>query len=218
MQSVYWLCFLVGGTFVTLAIWGGLDGAEFEYEVDTDVELKTPDPIPPRGSTRTRRSSTFQNSKRVPIGLRFGISVLTSLRFWTVSACFFGLTGLLLSGLYPGLGARLILAIAFTMGLFVGGAIASTLMALHYRRIDSLVRSSDLAGLIGIVEIPFNANSKGKVRVNVRGSLVEFVARTDEAEKTFEVGDRVLIVGTDGPESNRLWVVSTDRSSDPNPA
>lgn len=222
---MYWLCFLAGGTFVTLAVWGGLDGVEFDYEVDTDIELKTPDPLSSTSSARKRHSSTFQNTKRMTrstrrtdigdnVGFQFGVNILTSLRFWTVSSCFFGLTGLLLSWLYPSLGDGFILAIALTMGLLIGSAIASTLMALHYRQINSLVRSSDLAGLMGQVEIPFDANSKGKVRVNVRGSLVDFVARTDETTQ-FEVGDRVLIVGTDGPECNRLWVVSTELPSEP---
>ena len=41
MQSMYWLCFVLGGTFVTLSAVGGLDGVEFDAELDTDIELRT---------------------------------------------------------------------------------------------------------------------------------------------------------------------------------
>ena len=197
MQSVYWLCFVLGGTFVTLAALGGLDGVEFDTEIDTDIELRTPSPHAPSRSLTQRRV----NPKA-----RFVISVLTSFRFWTVGSCFFGLTGLLLSWLHPAFGVWLIFTIALLMGLFLGTAIASTLVALHLRQVDSLVRLTDLAGLMGVVELPFDPQSKGKVRVNVRGTLVDFVARTDE-ETMFEQGDRVLIVGS---ENNRLWVVSAN--------
>ena len=195
MQSMYWLCFVLGGTFVTLAALGGIDGVEFDTEIDTDIELSTPSP---------HDQSKHLTHRRVHPKVRFAINVLTSFRFWTVSSCFFGLTGLLLSWLYPTFGAVLILIIALLMGLGMGTAIASILVALHLRQVDSLVRSADLAGLMGVVELPFDPQSKGKVRVDVRGTLVDFVARTDE-ETMFEQGDRVLIVGS---ENNRLWVVS----------
>ena len=197
MQSMYWLCLVLGGTFVTLAALGGLDSVEFDAESDTDIELRAPSPHDP----------SRPSSQSISPNVRFAISVLTSVRFWTVSSGFFGLTGLLFSWFYPSLGDWVVFSIALLMGVFLGTAIASTLVALHIRQVDSLVRSTDLAGLIGVVELPFDAHSKGKIRVDVRGNLVDFVARTDEQAHMFEQGDRVLIVGS---EHNRLWVVSTD--------
>jgi membrane protein implicated in regulation of membrane protease activity len=44
------------------------------------------------------------------------------------------------------------------------------------------------------------------VRVNVQGSIVEFVAVTDEP-KAFSKGDRVFIVEMKG---NKVWVVAED--------
>ncbi|MEM9219583.1 MAG: NfeD-like protein [Cyanobacteria bacterium P01_F01_bin.150] len=197
MQSLYWLCFVLGGTFVALSAFGGLDGVEFDAEIDTDIELRAPTPHDPS-------QSSF---KTISSKVRFAINVLTSFRFWTASSGFFGLTGLLLSWLYPSFGAWLVFTIALLMGVLLGTAIASTLVALHIRQVDSLVRSTDLAGLMGVVELPFDAHSRGKIRVDVRGTLVDFVARTDEQGQVFEQGDRVLVVGA---ENNRLWVVSAD--------
>lgn len=195
MQSVYWLCFILGGTFVTLSALGGLDGVEFDAEIDTDIELRPPTP-----HDQSKPSSHTINPK-----VRFVVNVLTSVRFWTFSSGFFGLTGILLSWLYSSFSAGLIFTIALLIGLLLGTAIASALVALHMRQVDSLVRSTDLAGLMGVVEVPFDAHSRGKIRVDVRGNIVDFVARTDESEQLFEQGDRVLIVGV---EHNRLWVVS----------
>ena len=98
----------------------------------------------------------------------------------------------------------LIFAIALLMGCVCGGTLAGTLRYLKRRQVDSLVRNEDFAGLVGLVELPFDANSKGKVLVEMGGSTLHLIARTDE-QTSFQVGDRVLVVGR---HQNRLWVVS----------
>jgi hypothetical protein len=94
--------------------------------------------------------------------------------------------------------------IAGAMGVFCGSTMVAILRSLGQRHANSLARSSDLVGLCGTVLIPFNCESRGKVRVNVKGANVEFMAFTDES-KSLEKGDRVLIVGL---KNNRVWVVS----------
>lgn len=71
---------------------------------------------------------------------------------------------------------------------------------------DSLVRTNHVVGRSGTVEIPFDSKTQGKVRVNVKGSLVDFVAFTDEPRK-FSQGDRVFVVALKG---NKAWIVSED--------
>ncbi len=68
------------------------------------------------------------------------------------------------------------------------------------------MRSEWVVGLSGTVEIPFDSRSKGKVCVNVQGSMVDFVAFTDEP-KAFNKGDRVFIVEIKG---HKVGVVSED--------
>lgn len=100
----------------------------------------------------------------------------------------------------------IIAGISIAVGIFCG---ISILLLLYIRRgnktANSLVHSHQIVGLSGIVEIPFDARSKGKIRVNVKGSFVEFVAYTDEAK--FNKGDRVFIVEIKG---NQVWVVAED--------
>jgi membrane protein implicated in regulation of membrane protease activity len=189
MLTLYWFCFILGGVFVALAVLGGVDGADLEPHLDADIELSDPSDRAVQGTFNT---------------LKFIFAVVRSLKFWTFGLCFFGLTGLVLSHLRVSLPTFLIAFIAGVLGCLLGGFIAGTLKILRDRQVDSLVRSEDLVGLSGTVELPIDPNHRGKVRLNVKGSLIDFVAYTDEL-KGFKPGDPVLVVGMD---QGRLWVVS----------
>jgi hypothetical protein len=216
LLTFYWLSFAGGGVFVLLALLGGhsldsgapdLDGhlfdlpslhlpaADGQTDSDADHDLELVD-APADG--RRRRS----------LGL-FILSLFTSLKFYTFALCFFGLTGLVLSNLSMPLPAGAIAALAVSMGLVCGTLVSGSLQFLRRRRVDSLVRCQDLVGLSGTVEIPFDADSRGKVRLLVKGSTVDFIAYTDD-QRALRPGDPVLIVGT---ENNRLWVVAADPDS-----
>lgn len=101
----------------------------------------------------------------------------------------------------------IIACISVAVGLVVG-VVVVWLIYIQRRRqvVDSLVRTKHLVGRSGTVEIPFDSHTQGKVRLNVKGSLVDFMAFTDET-KEFNQGDRVFVVGMKG---NKVWVVSED--------
>jgi membrane protein implicated in regulation of membrane protease activity len=179
MLTLYILCLVIGGVFVALAAIAGLDGVDFDTDFDTDIALN-------------------DQSKR-KLKLPF-----LSLRFWTFGGCFFGLTGVILSLLAPTLSPFWIAIIAIIMGGVCGTAIVWALRALQYQQADSLVRSEDLLGLSGVVELPFDCYSRGKVTIALRGSTVEMMAMTTD-ESTFNPGDKVFVVGR---ENNKVWVVS----------
>ncbi|MBE9101710.1 NfeD family protein [Vacuolonema iberomarrocanum] len=212
METVYWLCFAVGGVFVFLAAVGGLDGADIadpdvdlgmEVEVDEEADLELVDP----GDAAQRRRRVRPPRPRFPL-----LSLLASFKFWTFGSCFFGLTGLVLT--WMGVSPLMVAIAAVSMGVFCGISIAWTLRSLRRRQVNSLVRTNDLAGLAGVVEIPLSLDSRGKVRLNVKGSMVDFIAYTNE-ERVLEAGDRVFVVGT---EQNCLWVVAADTLESPNSA
>ncbi|MEO0645356.1 MAG: hypothetical protein AAFZ17_04240, partial [Cyanobacteria bacterium J06650_10] len=201
MQSVYWFCLTIGGAFVALSLVGGGDlvddfdvdadadfdidadadldidadadfdtdidadidaDADLEVEADTDLQIDT-DVELLKTKTRKRR--------RIP----FLLSVLISFKFWTFGGFFFGLTGLVLGTTNPGLGG-LIFIIALLMGVFCGGTLVSALRYLKHRQVDSLVRNEDFSGLVGVVELPFDKDSKGKVFLEVGGSTLHLIA------------------------------------------
>ena len=223
VQSVYWFCFTIGGAFVLLSMVGGgeilgdmevdadadfdLDGdldADLDADFDADTDLDGDGELQMDTDLDLNRPST--KPRRVPTWL----SLLTSFKFWTFGGCFFGLTGIGLSNLYPEMAAIAVFGVSLLIGLLCGGSLASALRALKHRQVDSLVRNEDFAGLMGTVELPFDAKSKGKVLLEVGGSTLHLVAQTDE-ENAFEQGDPVLVVGR---TQNRLWVVSAQRAVD----
>lgn len=193
MLSIYLFCLAIGGIFVALSTFAGFDGADFDHDFDADMEFTDIQEGEGHSQIQKRRRRGFW----IP---------LFSLKFWTFGSCFFGLTGILLFAIQPSMPSAIAIAISLAIGLFCGTAMASAMHALQRRKVDSMVRSSDLIGLSGTVEIPFDKNSKGKVRLNVKGSLVDFVAFTEEA-KDFARGEKAFIVGM---EKNKIWVVSED--------
>ncbi|HHP7231592.1 MAG TPA: NfeD-like protein [Xenococcaceae cyanobacterium] len=100
-----------------------------------------------------------------------------------------------------------IVGISITIGVFVGALIVWFIYFWRRRQIvDSLIKSEDVVGLYGIVEVPFDKNSKGKIRVNIKNSMVDLIALTDEANE-FNLGDRVFIIQM---KKNKALVVSED--------
>ena len=101
----------------------------------------------------------------------------------------------------------IVVCISVFVGIFCGVLVVWLIYIKRQRQVvDSLVRAHDIVGRSGTVEIPFDPKTQGKVCVNVKGSLVDFVAFTDEP-KGFRQGDRVFVVGM---KANKVWVVSED--------
>lgn len=191
MAVMYGLCFLAGGIFIFLGAAEGFDGVDFDHHVEWD--LAGSEQIPPR---------------LAPF-LKFLLTWLPflSLRFWTFGSATFGLSGLLLQTLEITQHPTQIFWISLVIGTIVGSGTAAIMRWLQTTgEADSLVRSEDLQGSSGLVTIPFDAASRGQVRVEVKGSQLHMLAMTSE-ERTFAKGDKVLVVGL---ENSVLWVVSED--------
>ncbi|NET45083.1 NfeD-like protein [Okeania sp. SIO2B3] len=192
MESAYFFCLIIGGAFVALSAFAGLDGVDFDQDFDPDLEITDQ-------SSRQVNTSIYQRRRRLWLPL-------FSLKFWTFGSCFFGLTGILLSYISSTLSPTIIAIISIIVGILCGTIMAWVLYTLKNRQADSLVRSGDLVGLSGIVEIPFDKNSRGKIRLNVKNSVIELMAFTEESRE-FTRGEKAFIVGI---ENHRVWVVSED--------
>lgn len=97
--------------------------------------------------------------------------------------------------------------ISLLMGILVG-MIVVLIIQLWRKKIlsDSLVRSSQLIGKTATVEIPFDENSKGKIRLNIKDCVLELTACTDYSDK-LQLGQTVLIIQV---KDNNVWVVPHD--------
>ncbi|MBE9125759.1 NfeD-like protein [Coleofasciculus sp. LEGE 07092] len=198
MLPIYRFCLIIGGLFVALSALVGLDGADFDQDFDTDLEI-TDDPDTNRQGEAARRKSR---------GRGFQLPIL-SFRFWTFGSCFFGLTGVVLSILRPTMPQFIVAAISVAMGVLCGTSMVGVLRSLRGRQADSLVRPRDVIGLLGTVEIPFDRTNRGKVRVSVKDSVVDFIALTEHPQG-FDRGARVLVVEM---QRNKVWVVPEDSLS-----
>lgn len=95
--------------------------------------------------------------------------------------------------------------ISVGVGIFSGMLIVLLLSIFRQNQvINSLVSPQDFLGLPCTVEIPFDAHSRGKVRLNVKGTTIGLIARTGESQK-FTKGEQVFIIGT---ENHQVWVIS----------
>lgn len=196
---VYGLCFTVGGVFVLLAAIGGLDGVDFASDFDLDLDTEVPADFDDVdfGTQADQVLAILRNRWWLP---------LLSLRFWTFALCFFGLTGLLINLVQPDLVGWLTAVIALAMGVVCGWVAAVVMRSLSRQSVSSLVKPEDLTGRMATVEIPFDFNSRGKVRLTVNNSTLSFLAMTQE-EREFQAGDQVLVVGL---ERDKLWVASAE--------
>lgn len=97
----------------------------------------------------------------------------------------------------------LITIIVILIGMVVGVLIVGLIYIQQRRQVvDSLIRINHIVGCLATVEVPLNQHSPGKVRVNIKGNQIDFVAFTDEIQQ-FNQGDAVVILRIN---ANKVWV------------
>ena len=124
------------------------------------------------------------------------LSLLFSTPFWSFGLCGFGLSGLLLSLLTRTGTVLPTVVLALGMGLAMGLAAARLLRLMGQREVDSLVRSTDLIGLEGLVTLTIEPDSRGFVEVSARGSLIRRPAIS--AGGRLRQGTRIVVVSSEG--------------------
>lgn len=106
-------------------------------------------------------------------------SIFTSLRFYMLACIGLGLVGTPVTWL--GLASPLSTLIASAVtALLVGAAGSWVFRALGRDTLSSGATRSDLMGQVGRVLIACEKGRRGKVRLHVRGQLVDYLATTDE--------------------------------------
>lgn len=114
---------------------------------------------------------------------------LASIRFWAFALLAFGLVGtLLLVFGFAGVVASAI--IAGVSGVVSGYVAATVVRRLQGQGTSSVADRREVIGRVGRVIVPPSSETRGKVRVSVRGSFVDYVARSTEA---LEPDDAVVV-------------------------
>ncbi len=118
------------------------------------------------------------------------LPLVLSLRFWTFGSLAFGVVGSLLHflGLAP---ALVSLAVATAVGLGSGLFSSWVFRALARSSSQSGAVATDAVGQVGRVLVPVERGARGKVRIQVRGQTVDYLATTDD--ERLEAGMDVLV-------------------------
>jgi membrane protein implicated in regulation of membrane protease activity len=122
----------------------------------------------------------------------FGWAPFSSLRFWVFLFTFGGGAGLALDALGS---SQLEASIGAGIAGWLSGALAVTVVRkLSASSESSDVHGAELVGATGTLVLPVGTDKPGKVRIDVKGRQVDFVANLIEPGVELPTGSQVLIV------------------------
>jgi membrane protein implicated in regulation of membrane protease activity len=179
MLMVYLIALIVGGVLLALTL---VLGGAAEQDADTG------------GGDADQGDADHGGA----LDAVFGWLPVTSLRFWTFFAAFFGGVGTVVSAW--NLAGPVAAAVCAVIAGYASGLIMDRSMR-YLRRSDSdsSLGGRDLVGAGAEVLLPVTAGSAGKVRVRLKGRSVDLLARTDD-EEPLAAGTHVTVLsmGDDG--------------------
>jgi membrane protein implicated in regulation of membrane protease activity len=123
-------------------------------------------------------------------------SLLASTRFWSFALLAFGLVGTCLT-LFALAGVWASLALASGSGAAAGFFAASVIRSLVSKPATSHVSNKDVVGRVGRVIVPLVPGGLGKVRVELKGGVIDYTAR---ARETLDAGESVVVLEADEGE------------------
>jgi membrane protein implicated in regulation of membrane protease activity len=195
---IYVAAFIVGGIFLGASVFLGHHGGEGDAQADADGDH---DAGGDGGDADHADAGAGGEGHELSAagaeaaGASFSDFWLPffSVRFWVFFLCFFGLTGSVFSLLYLA-GKWATLGTSVAVGLVTGFAAAYVMQRLKRSPAGVVVPdASDFRGLEGVALLPIEATSKGKIRLERRGQLVDLVARVD-SDVRIDKDDRVLVI------------------------
>jgi hypothetical protein len=121
-----------------------------------------------------------------------GLVPVTSLRFWVFLFTFGGGAGLALGWL----GSSTFVGAMGALGVgWASGATAvAVIRSLSRQSVSSDLRAADLVGATGTLVLPVGPGKPGKVRIDIKGRIEDFVAHVVEDGGELATGATVLVV------------------------
>ncbi len=114
-----------------------------------------------------------------------------SLRFWTYFAAAFGVIGTLLTFLRLG-DSNSILVTSLISGFLMGVAVWGVMKWVQVNEVGRSVQTDDLLGKTARVIVACRPGQLGKIRLDVRGDMIDMMA-TDEEDQTLHIGEEIVI-------------------------
>ncbi len=197
MLTVYIVCAVLGGGLMVLSAFGGVfhgdvgGGHDVSFDADHEIDFQHD-----LASTDVDHSMDLSHD----VDLGFGASdfwlAFMSMRFVTYFMGIFGIFGLVLmyfgnmSGTTSGVVSALV---ALVLGY--GGALLN-----RYLKVEgetSGVTRDDYVGVLGRTTVPIRASQPGKVRVSIKGDVIDMIALS-EGDKDIAMGEEIVVVGLEG--------------------
>lgn len=123
-------------------------------------------------------------------------ALLLSMRFWSFGFLAFGLAGTLLT-LFGLAGATASLIVSGVLGVGAGVGATTVIRRMTQKGPSSQVLPTEVVGKIGRVLVAPGGSARGKIRVELRGQIVDYVAASTEP---LAENDVVVIDEFDGSE------------------
>lgn len=116
----------------------------------------------------------------------------TSLRFWTYLLGAFGVTGLVLT-MFSGLWEPMVFGLSLGTGALMGLVASGVVRWLSKNETDASVGINDFMGAEARVLVATRADQPGKIRVQIKGDIIDLVAISDTG-KDIEAGEDVFVL------------------------
>ncbi len=109
---------------------------------------------------------------------------------------FFGVTGLVAGWIGVSAGAALVAAVV--VGLVAGGLNSAAFAWLRRNSVSTDLAPAEIEGRFARVTVPVSRSRRGRIVVELAGQPRTFTARAAD-DDGLEAGERVIVVGFDGP-------------------
>ncbi len=174
MLMVYLIALIVGGVLLALTL--VLGGA-----VDHDA-----------GGDLDHHAGGGDSDHAGSLDAVFGWLPVTSLRFWTFFAAFFGAVGTVLSA-WDLAGPAPAAVVAVAAGYLSGLIMDRSMRYLKSADSNSSLGGADVVGAGAEVLLPVAAGAPGKVRVRLKGRAIDLLAVTED-EETLAAGQHAMVL------------------------
>ena len=175
MLMVYLIALIIGGVMLALTL---VLGGALEHDADAGGDVD--------------HGGGADGDHAGPLDAVFGWLPVTSLRFWTFFAAFFGGVGTVLSA-WSLAGPVPAAVLAVAAGWLSGLIMDRSMKFLRRSDSDSSLGGGDVIGAGAVVLVPVASGAAGKVRVRLKGRSVDLLAHTDDDER-LAAGQHVMVI------------------------
>lgn len=201
MLTLYLIALVIGGTLIGISlIFGGDHDTDASADVDASVDVDADASADADAGADVEHDGFSLDAAALWIPF-------ASVRFWIFFAAFFGLSGTLLTTIAD-VGSQLVVApLSVGTGYLCGVAAAAAVKWLVRNEADSAVRASDMVGARGTVLLPVSKGETGKVRLELKGQVLDALATTED-DARYDIGASVMVYETQ--DDGQIVVTAAD--------